>query len=241
MHSIQEKVIIIVPCYNEADRLDLTQFNNFHENVYFLFVNDGSTDDTYSFIEKNLPSNSYVLNLEQNGGKAEAVRQGALYSKTLPIFDEVSWIGFWDADLATPLKEISWLLQYNRISTPPADSVWASRIYMLGSTIKRKFKRHYLGRFFATVVGVFLKIKTYDSQCGAKLFKKNLIDQAFGDPFISSWIFDIEILMRLSDVSIIECPVKYWEDIAGSKINVFKTSFTILKDIYNIRKKYLKS
>ena len=92
--------VIVVPCYNEGYRLDIATFRNSApgpHTIAFLFVNDGSTDDTLDVIESlatSEPDRFSVLNLQRNGGKAEAVRQGILAS----LDAKTDYIGFWDAD-----------------------------------------------------------------------------------------------------------------------------------------------
>src|ERR1043165_9106871 len=89
----------VVPCYNEEKRLDLDAFRAFSDRVGFLFVDDGSRDGT----RRLLQSNGFdVLGFDKNGGKAEAVRRGIVEAMSRGA--EV--VGFWDADLATPLSEL---------------------------------------------------------------------------------------------------------------------------------------
>ena len=239
MSSPLEKMCIIVPCYNEEKRLDIDKFKSFTGGCYFLFVNDGSKDDTVGLLSRNKQDNMFILDLKQNGGKAEAVRQGMLHVKTLPIYNEIEWVGFWDADLSTPLDELYNYLKYYNTFSPEADTIWGSRVRRLGSNIVRTYKRHILGRMFANVTSFFLKLKCYDTQCGAKLFKKELIDDGFTEKFISRWIFDVEILMRLKKYNIVEYPLNTWIDIAGSKIKMIPVAYRTFAEIFRIRKKYI--
>ena len=79
-----QKTAIIVPCYNESKRLKSEAFIGYAEknkSVHFIFVNDGSTDDTFEIINYMCRSNTeqmLYVDLEINVGKAEAVRQGFL-------------------------------------------------------------------------------------------------------------------------------------------------------------------
>ena len=99
---------IVVPCYNQESRLDVPKFRDFmssSHSIVFLFVNDGSTDGTLQLLEslkKSDPTKFAILNLQQNCGKAEAVRRGFLSA----IESQPDYVGFWDADLATPLDVI---------------------------------------------------------------------------------------------------------------------------------------
>jgi dolichyl-phosphate beta-glucosyltransferase len=63
--------------------------------------------------------------------------------------------------------------------------------------IERKPLRHYLGRIVATIISLYLKIRIYDTQCGAKILKREYAAHVFKDPFLSRWLFNVEILKRL--------------------------------------------
>jgi len=239
MNSLPEKMCMIIPCYNEEKRLDIESFKSFTGGCYFLFVNDGSKDDTIGLLKRNQQENIFVLDLTQNGGKAEAVRQGMLHIRTLPIYNGIKWVGYWDADLSTPLDELFNFMTYYKTFFPKAHTIWGSRVRRLGSNIKRTNKRHILGRMFANVTSFFLKLSCYDTQCGAKIFKKELIDDAFSEPFLSRWIFDVEILMRLRTYNIVEYPLNTWIDVAGSKIKMIPVAYRTFVEIFKIRKKYI--
>lgn len=239
MHNMPEKVCLVIPCYNEVQRLDFNEFVRGGENFYLVFVNDGSKDATGEILEKNARKNMYVLNLRSNVGKAEAVRQGVLYLKTLPIFDEIRWFGYWDADLATPFSEIEEFFLYAKTFYPDTEAIFGSRIKRLESEIKRNFKRHLFGRLFASVTGLIFQLDMYDSQCGAKLFKKELLDKCFAEPFISKWIFDVEIILRMKQQKIVEYPLKEWEDKTGGHLRVCSVAVQTVIDLVKLRNKYL--
>ncbi|MCL6591604.1 MAG: glycosyltransferase [Firmicutes bacterium] len=240
MKQLTEKICLVVPCYNEEKRLKIQEFTSFDPNCYFIFVNDGSTDGTLKLIQENLRPGLFCLNLEQNSGKAEAIRQGILFLKGLPVFPEIQWAGYWDADLSTPLAELYDYLLFYQTFAPSAQAIWGSRVRRLGSDIKRSFKRHFLGRFFANITSLVLGLRCYDSQCGAKLFKKELLEPAFGEKFISRWIFDVELMLRLDKYSIVEYPLKHWHDVGGSKVKLFSVAYRTLMEIFRIRDKYVR-
>jgi hypothetical protein len=89
-----------------------------------------------------------------------------------------------------------------------------------------------------TLISVALGVKSYDTQCGAKIFRKELLEPAFSEPFVSRWIFDVELLLRLGDRTIIECPVREWHDVPGSKVGVLTDAFQVFADILKIRRRY---
>jgi glycosyltransferase involved in cell wall biosynthesis len=228
--DLMQKTAIIVPCYNESKRLNTEAFIRYagkNKWVYFIFVNDGSSDDTFEIINYMCHSNSeQMLCVDQkiNVGKAEAVRRGFLKAIDFGFFN----IGYWDADLATPLNAIDklcTLLQGKRVI-----AAIGSRVKLLGYRIERKPLRHYLGRAFATCASCVLGLPIYDTQCGAKIFKNNSdLKKVFSTPFIVKWIFDVEILARFEVILqnkgvgslenyALEYPLKEWTHIGGSKV-----------------------
>lgn len=227
---MSKEVIIVVPCYNEERRLSIEKFKSFmkeNPHIGFLFVNDGSLDNTSKIID-NIDG-SLTLNLQKNSGKAEAVRMGIIKAISL----NPKFVGFWDADLATPLEEINSLLRY-----PENFKVrMCSRVKRLGVHVVRKSSRHVFGRIFATIVSLMLDLPVYDSQCGAKIFQSELAQKLFKDHFTSKWFFDVELLYRVKKVgesnqTLLEHPVSEWKVKEGSKltfIEFLKTPLELLK------------
>jgi glycosyltransferase involved in cell wall biosynthesis len=227
------RAIIIVPCYNEARRFEPRVFQAFareHRQLQFLFVNDGSTDGTLELLQAlacSDPECFAVCNLAENRGKAEAVRQGVL--RAFATASGAEYLGYWDADLATPLDVI---LTFCALldSRPDIEMVFGARVSLLGRSVERSALRHYLGRMFATAASLALGIGFYDTQCGAKLFRASPeIRELFQSPFATRWIFDVEILGRLIaarrgtararvDRVVYEFPLHEWRDVAGSRV-----------------------
>jgi len=221
---------IVVPCYNEADRLAAWEFRAFASRnppVEFLFVNDGSTDQTAAVLERlseQLAGQAALLHLETNCGKAEAVRRGMLAA----LERSPDLVGYWDADLATPLGAIPEFEQTLR-QRPACQLVLGSRVSLLGRSIERTRRRKILGRLFAAAASTVLGLPVYDTQCGAKMFRAGRwVAETFARPFHSRWIFDVEILARMIRQGIIqqsaaadvvyELPLASWRDVAGSKL-----------------------
>jgi glycosyltransferase involved in cell wall biosynthesis len=220
---------IIVPCYNEGRRLDVDEFRSFLNNnsrISFIFVNDGSTDNTNEIIDSIKSFNHEkvkCLTFYENRGKAEAVRCGVLKA----IEAGAKNIGYWDADLSTPLEFIYRMIdKINRNVT----FVLGSRVQMLGYHIERHPLRHYTGRFFATMASIILDLPVYDTQCGAKVFRNNFeIQKAFSHPFTVNWSFDVELIGRLKIIkrafdlkplkeSAVEYPLERWIHYCDSKV-----------------------
>jgi len=219
--------VLVVPCFNERARLDADAFVRFvrgEPDVSLLFVDDGSTDGTDALLaalRDAEPGSISVVRLERNSGKAEAVRRGMLRA-----FEEgAAYAGYWDADLATPLDAFTELREaLERDET--LVGIIGSRVRLLGRTIERHAVRHYVGRVLATVASLALDLPVYDTQCGAKLFRRTPATvAAFAQPFRGRWTFDVELLARLKSpkggaIAVEEHPLRAWRDIGGSKIRV---------------------
>ena len=218
------KVTIIIPFYNEVKRLNyegfIEIFNTFSQ-YNFLLVDDGSSDKTIAVLEEfQLKFSSIgVLKLEKNVGKAEAIRSAVLF------LSDADFISYYDADLATPFSELDKLIQFS-IQNSNYKMVMGARIKLIGNGVKRSLKRHYFGRIFATIVSQFvLKVAVYDTQCGAKVIDYQIAKQIFEKPFISKWLFDVELLKRLQKFYnlkevVKEIPLEKWEEIGNSKIKL---------------------
>lgn len=240
-----------------------------YPNVFLCFVNDGSKDDTAEFLLRlrdSLTEESvgrcWIVSYSQNRGKSGAIQQGLrsmsqqsiseklntatknlpqttrddfFYGlETIPTFD---YFGYWDADLATPFTELDWF--FHHAKTDEFLLMMGSRVARLGAEIHRTVFRHYSGRIFATLISQGLGWKVHDTQCGAKIFKKPVLDLIVARPFVTQWLFDVEILLRLKQEfgeqvknQIMEVPLRRWEDIKGSKlgfIDFIKVPFQIWK------------
>jgi dolichyl-phosphate beta-glucosyltransferase len=225
------RAIVVVPCYNEAKRLNLRAIQDFGrraENVELLFVNDGSRDETLELLEHlhgNNPRSFSFLHLAKNGGKAEAVRQGFLRA----LRSDADYIGFWDADLATPLAQIEPFCRV--LDTHPAiEAVIGTRLRLMGHKIERHWLRQRLGRLFARTASLALGAPFFDTQCGAKLFRASgRLEYCFARPFLTRWIFDVEVFARMHQLRsgsslpalaerIYEFPLDSWRDVAGSTL-----------------------
>jgi hypothetical protein len=221
------RTVLIVPCYNEASRLEVGEFRRFATvpGLSLLFVNDGSTDATGAILDRladGCPEWASVLHLLANGGKAEAVRLGMLTA--LATGAEV--VGYFDADLATPPAEMVRLLA--RLDDGPWSVALASRVRMLGTTIDGRGPRHFLARIFARLASDALGIDVHETQCGAKAFRRTpALEAALAEPFRSRWTLDVELIGRLltgtpgvSATEMIEVPLTCWRDVAGSKLRL---------------------
>ncbi len=242
-----ERICIIIPCYNEAERFLTDDFLNFirtSADMDFCFVNDGSKDHTIDKlldVKQKAPGRIEVVTYTDNRGKAEAVREGFL---KMSVLNKYQWLAFADADLATPLHEIERLIRIAQ-SEKGCMIVMGSRIAHMGGTIQRKFYRHITGRIFAGVVSLLFSLNAHDTQCGAKVFRADIADEIIQKPFISHWLFDIEMLLRVRNLHkdynqrIKEVPLNVWIEQGNSKIrfsHLLRMPFQLWKIYFEYRK-----
>jgi hypothetical protein len=114
---------------------------------------------------------------------------------------------------------------------------------MLGTDIRRFTSRHYMGRVFATMASIALKLPVYDTQCGAKAFRRSkTLESALARPFLSRWAFDVELIGRLlkgtptdsgiPESAFVEVPLRTWHDIPGCHYGIrdlVRMSFDVLR------------
>lgn len=238
--------VLVIPCFNEELRINEQDYLDFAASCpdhLLLFVNDGSTDNTENLVGNIMRQrkNIQLCSHQKNSGKGEAVRSGVLHAFKNFDFD---YIGFMDADLSTPLSECL-LLQGELEANPTLEIVMGSRVQMLGKSIKRNLFRHWFSRVIATLICKVLDEAVYDTQCGAKFFVKSTAELLFNEKFISSWLFDVEILARHKKnigvnkfrASVKEVPVSTWTEKENSNLK-YHSVLKILGDLYKINKHY---
>jgi glycosyltransferase involved in cell wall biosynthesis len=239
-------VSVVVPCYNEESRLDGRQFLEFlngFPRLRFVFVDDGSSDGTLGVLDglqSANPSQIEVLRLEQNAGKAEAVRQGLLHA----IENGSDLVGYWDADLATPLSAISDFAaiaeRYSEVAV-----VYGARMQLLGHRINRTVGRRIVSRICSTLARMAVRLPVCDTQCGAKLLRNTpAVRESLSQPFCAGWLFDVEFFARMSAAvpdrhsAFYEFPLSEWTEVAGSKIDgriILRSGMRMLRLVAEMR------
>ena len=237
---------VVIPCYNEEERLLSEEFKKFvHSNLgyHLCFVNDGSKDNTLSVLQELSKGNEHrisVYNCEKNGGKAEAVRLGMLH---LAKDNQFNYIGFLDADLSTNFDDFDELVK--TISNSKYKIVSGSRINRMGADIAKESARKIISQGINLIIRKTLGMDFKDTQCGAKIMHKEIVEKTFQKKFLTKWLFDVEIFMRMKKIYgkqeainlICEKPLNRWVHMDGSKLS-FKDSFKIIGQIGQIAVHY---
>ncbi|WP_339628173.1 response regulator [uncultured Maribacter sp.] len=233
---------VVIPCYNEEERLLSTEFKDFaHKNLgyHLCFVNDGSTDKTLEVLEKlkkGSESNISIYNCEQNGGKAEAVRQGMLH---LAKDEQLDYIGFLDADLSTDFRDFDDLVE--TLDQSNFKIVSGSRMSRMGANITKESARKIISMTINLIIRTILRMPFNDTQCGAKVMDRSVVPLLFDKPFITKWLFDVEMFIRMrkhygkteAKKIICEQPLKRWIHADGSKLSM-KDSVKIVGQLAKI-------
>lgn len=228
------QISVIIPAYNEVRRLPHTlalvyNYLKSHFNSFELIVvDDGSYDSTADYVDDFALQSPEVrlISYVPNKGKGHAVRVGMLAaSGDLILFD--------DADGSSPIEELQKLL----------DSIKDGADIAIGSrakpdeqrTVNALAYRKYLGNTFNVIVQGLLLPGFYDTQCGFKLFKKEMAHDIFSVTRLDRFAFDVEVLYiaRLRDYKITEIPIN-WTNVEGSKVNVFTDSPQMLLEVLGV-------
>jgi dolichyl-phosphate beta-glucosyltransferase len=233
---------LVIPCYHESARLgpflaDLCEKLAALGGVTIRIVEDGSDSAEKQRMQQIItaqrektPILLEPLFLPQNLGKGAAVYAGWKLEKC------ADWLAFVDADGSITADEVSRLIQLSRV-TPSGTALFASRIKMLGKTVQRDFRRHLIGRIYATLVSEILSIPVYDSQCGLKLVPRALFEQIEPQLTITGFAFDVDLLTALLDQghTVQEVPIS-WHETPGGKVHLIRDSFRMARDVLRIKK-----
>ena len=243
MSKSEFKICLVVPVYNESNRINILVYEKFVENndsVKIIFVNDASTDNTLQILttlKNNYPLQVEVLTNTTNMGKGEAIRKGMIHAL---LKSNSPHLGFIDADLSVPLHD---LIRFSK-ALEASKACAALGVRDLSDTyhVKRTFSRKYLSYLFRYYVQIVFQFNITDTQCGAKIFKREIVEILYRNPFETRWLSDVELLLRLKKYSIanqlsfsdqlIPLAVTYYEDKTGSKFIFFeflRTTIDLIK------------
>jgi glycosyltransferase involved in cell wall biosynthesis len=232
-HSLR----IVIPAYNEEERIapTLTDYcETFADRATIVVVANGCRDAT-SDVVKNLQKrfvNLTLIDIPNAIGKGGAVRVG-LATGNEPF------VGFVDADGSTSAGEFSRL--FAALAGSPVDSVIGSR-WLPDSRVEPRqgFLRRLASRGFNTIVRMLFALPLRDTQCGAKLFRREALRTVLGSLEVADFAFDIEVLwlLRRSGYTIAEIATVWADRAAGTKINLMRSSWAMFVSVLRLRVRY---
>ena len=232
------KLSIIIPAYNEEDRIihtlqaSLSFLNpqDFHSEI--IVVSDGSTDQTRSVVEgfdAGEKVDLRVIEYHPNRGKGYAVRTGMLAANGEMIL-------FMDADYAVPIEEITKAID---LIESGFDVAMGSRA-VAGAVVAdhQNFFRELSAKLYNLIQMAYLGIFYKDTQCGFKMFTKTAAKRLFFRQKLNSVIFDPEILWlaKKTGFRVAEFPVR-WRHVGNSRIQYdsLKKSLFVFQELFRIR------
>jgi glycosyltransferase involved in cell wall biosynthesis len=231
-------VTVVVPAYNEADRIGPT-LQRLRASaaelgiLEVIVVDDGSTDRTAAVVEEYVQAGAptiRLVTLANNQGKGAAVRRGVREMAG-------RYVVFLDADLSAPPDAIP---QAVAALAHGADIAIGSRVGADGTDARRSqpLRRRVSGRAFSALQRLIVGLPYRDTQCPFKLFSRDAAEQTFPLVETSGWAFDVELLAhaRRLGLRIAEFPVA-WHHVGGSQLRVGPlTAIQVLAELVSIRR-----
>ena len=237
--------ILVVPLFNEESRIDLSRFRSFMKDAQtkIIFVDDGSTDGTHDLLSREFSpcDDVFVLRLETNSGKAEALRIGFLFAHDLePESFVITFDADWSMGEATVfnlMKEVEKAMSGGGSQPEEIVRVFSSaRIYLAGMQVDRPVSRKWIGRIIATIISLGIGITFYDPQSPLKIYKFSVDTKViFSKRMRTRWFFEGELFLRLRSSGIAsrvyEYPASDYLDIDSPNYKSF-LKLRVLKDFF---------
>ncbi len=232
----KEKIAIIIPSYNEEKRIErtlkeyLSFFKKKKEKFEIIVSINGTSDQSPKIIKKIGAKHKEIKILEfKRGAKGFAITEG--FKEALK--SNIDLIGFVDADMATPPEAFYDLIKKTKNSEGSIASRW-----MKESIIKteQSFMRKFVSRGFNLIVKTLFLMNYRDTQCGAKLFRKNVIKKILPEIKLTEWAFDVNLLYlcKRNKFKIKEIPTT-WSEPGGTRLNLKKVPLQMFLSIVRLR------
>jgi glycosyltransferase involved in cell wall biosynthesis len=229
-------LLLLIPAYNEERRIEpvLRDYARFFQDHYsgkfqIVVVLNGCTDNTLGVVRRVAMDYLSVRALEFQApiGKGGALIEG------LKLAAAGEWIGYVDADGATTPAAFLELVRH----MSDADCVVGSR-WLPESVIHQAQtgNRQFASRVFHSIVQLLFRLNIHDTQCGAKVMKREVVETVHPFLHIADMAFDINLLVAIKHAGyrIREVPTE-WTDKAGSKVTLFRSSLTMFLSVVRIR------
>jgi dolichyl-phosphate beta-glucosyltransferase len=229
------KLAVVVPAYNESGRIGptLERLNEYLSAQPYTWtvvvVNDGSKDDTAKIVLDFAKSHQgfQLLDSQPNHGKGFVVRKGMTEV-------DAEWLLFSDADLAAPIEEVEKL--WAAVEKGPPIAIGSRPLRESRLEVRQPWYREAAGRAFNLAVQLFAVRGIKDTQCGFKLFRKDVARDVFSRCKLDGFGFDFESLMIARDLGydIAEVPIR-WAHQEGSKVNMLRDGARMLTELVKLR------
>ncbi len=221
--AVKLAVSLVIPAYNEQERLppylDAIREHFDHDlagSYEVIVVDDGSSDGLADDLTRRAGEfpQLRVIRHEQNRGKGAAVRSGVMEAQG-------RFVLFADADGATPIEEESRLRAELRSGADIA--IGSRRVLDAGVERNRSPLRNLVGKSFAGLARWLLGLSIRDTQCGFKMFRREVAAHLFPQLREAGYYFDLELLI-LADrggYRVKEVPIN-WADQPGSRMSLVR-------------------
>jgi dolichyl-phosphate beta-glucosyltransferase len=237
-NQIRPLLSLVIPAYNEANRLPATlQQIQEHRRLWnfpneIIIVVEPSEDETLALAANAAKSTPQMVALthHEKRGKGFAVRSGMLRARGDFIF-------FTDADLSTPLEDLDASLQRFR-KDRSIDVIVGNRQHPeTRILLHQNLGREWMGKIFNRIAQNMTGLKIRDTQCGFKGFRHRAAKEIFGRQRIDGFSFDVEVLLlaRAMGFSSVEVPV-HWTNSPVSRVRVLHDSVRMLCDLFRVRR-----
>lgn len=246
------RALVVIPAYNEAARLrrlveELAGYLGSGAaeaadlDVHFCIVDDGSRQEQFEAEEQLVRGCGFgnevrVVRLGANRGKGCAIRAGF----DIGLAEGFDYLGFIDADGAVPVRELHRALAYLATANREkgVTGVIGSRLRILGRSMERTPLRHYSGRVFATFVSLWFGQAVYDTQCGLKVFEREMLKRHLEAPEDLRWVWDTQLLLAMLHAGerIHELPVD-WRETGESKLSLVRDPLAMIWSLIRFRRR----
>jgi len=229
---------IVIPAFKESIKIerDIRAAHAFiierSLRAEIIVVDDGSPDDTAyrAHTMLNEIPELRVFSYTPNRGKGHALKFGIMRATGRNIL-------FADAGLCVPY-DIG-MLGIQMLDLKMCDLAHGSRRMRGSVRVAQPILRRIGSRLFATLVKSFIGIPRYvsDTQCGFKLYRREVAHKLYGEMFSDGFMFDIEIILRArkAKLTILEFPV-LWSNDPDSRYDPLRGgALSTLKQLWGIR------
>jgi len=232
----EPSLLLLIPAYNEEKRIEpvLREYARYFQQNYqgkfqLVVVLNGCVDNTMGVVQRVIAEYPLVRAIEF----PDAIGKGGALIEGLKLAPLADVIGYVDADGATPPRALHDLVKYIGQADCVIGSRWLPESIL---HIEQSERRQFASRVFHFIVEVFFRMGIRDTQCGAKVMRREAVEKIHSALRIADMAFDINLLYSLKQAgySIREVPTE-WTDKLGSKVTLFRTSLVMFLSVVRIK------